>query len=51
MARDCKGNSIFRIAKFLTGIFTGNYRRILKEPYATFAHLRLNKDLNLGPHD
>ena len=23
----------------------------LKEPRATLAHLRLNKDLNLGPHD
>ena len=24
---------------------------LCKEPYATLAHLRLNKDLNLGPHD
>lgn len=63
MARDCKGNSFLTNSKFFRKkIFRSSgfgadlpektaLRRIHKNPRATFAHLRLNKDLNLGPHD
>ena len=49
MAWDCKGNSIFSNSKFPAEIFRFPITRLqafLKEPYATLAHLRLNKDLN-----
>lgn len=55
MAWDCKGNSKFTNSKFFLKIFRSFFithlQAFLKEPYATLAHLRLNKDLNLGPHD
>ena len=48
MAWDCKGNSIFRNSKFFSKIFHSLFitslQAFLKEPYATLAHLRLNKD-------
>ena len=55
MAWDCKGNSIFRNSKFFSKIFHSLFitslQAFLNEPYATLAHLRLNKDLHLGPCD
>ncbi len=51
MAWDCKGNSKYMNSKFFIEIFhflSPTLQAFLKEPYATLAHLRLNKDLNLG---